>query len=314
MISKYTPTLDDLGRAFPTKESPAVRDALLSCEIFRAIDARNDVAAALLAEGTLEHTPAEQTLVRQGERSTHVYFVLDGTVDIVIDGRPNIPRTAGALIGEMALVRTPPERSATMITKTAACLLRVEGDAFRRVAQTHGDVWLAIARQLTARMEQRLLPKRNSRPVVFVGSSSEQSPFADEVVTRLGDCDVDVINWRTAFDPSRYTLDSLRDVAERCDFAVFVFAGDDETVSRGVRAMAVRDNVVLEYGWFASALGYERVFWLHPEAAKIPSDMAGNTYVAIRRDKRGALELDAVLGAIRAEGTRDRYPLPRSTR
>ncbi len=56
------------------------------------------------------------------------------------------------------------------------------------------------------------------------------------------------------------------------------------------------------------------MFWRHPEAAKIPSDMAANTYVPIRRDKRGALELDVVLGAIQAEGTRDRYPLPRLAR
>lgn len=116
---------------------------------------------------------------------------------------------------------------------------------------------------------------------LFIGSSSEGRDVARHLQAELngsGLCEVD--RWdQNVFEPSGYTLDSLLRVAANVDFAVLVATADDMTVSRGVTTLSVRDNVILEFGLFAGALGRERVYLLPAGGPKLPTDVAGLTWL-----------------------------------
>jgi predicted nucleotide-binding protein len=74
----------------------------------------------------------------------------------------------------------------------------------------------------------------------------------------------------------KYPLETLTARLDDWDFAVLVWAPDDQTESRTRKAPAPRDNVVLEAGLSIGRLGRDRTFVLVPRTRvelKIPSDV-----------------------------------------
>lgn len=99
----------------------------------------------------------------------------------------------------------------------------------------------------------------------------------------MGVCEVE--RWdQNLLEPSGYALDSLLEVAARVDFAVLVASPDDVTVGRDLESPSVRDNVVLEFGLFAGALGRERTYLLATgdRSLKLPTDVLGPTRLPFR--------------------------------
>lgn len=127
-------------------------------------------------------------------------------------------------------------------------------------------------------------------PRLFIGSSTEGNKVARYLQAELQAarvCEVEL--WNQAFDPSRYALESLLEVARRVDFAVLVASPDDVTISRDVETASVRDNIVLEFGLFAGALGRERTYLLATGDAKLPTDVLGLTRLAFHPQSDGSL-------------------------
>ena len=118
------------------------------------------------------------------------------------------------------------------------------------------------------------------KPRVFVGSSSESKPVAERLQRNLVECSNPIL-WNDApgFEASRTTIEALEAEIESSDFAVFVFAPDDVTTSRGAQQPATRDNVLFEFGLFLGKLGRTRVFGIacsNPGTPiKVPSDLLG---------------------------------------
>lgn len=135
------------------------------------------------------------------------------------------------------------------------------------------------------------------RARVFIGSSSEGRDIARNLQEELSSsCLVD--RWdQGVFEPSGYTLDSLLELAKRVDFAILVATPDDTTVSRGVESVAARDNIVLEFGLFAGALGRERVYLLATDQLKLPTDVLGLTRLPYQSRSDGNYRA-AVNGAV----------------
>ena len=77
-------------------------------------------------------------------------------------------------------------------------------------------------------------------------------------------------------------MESLTEVADRSDFAVFVFAGDDVTSLRG-GVPASRSNAVFELGFLAGRLGTRNtcVVLEDPSKVVLPSDLAGMMSVSL---------------------------------
>jgi CRP-like cAMP-binding protein len=77
---------------------------------------------------------AGETLFREGDAGDKMYVLLEGTADIIINGRVVEEAVAGALIGEIALIERAP-RAATVIAKSACRLAQVDQRRFHFLIQ-----------------------------------------------------------------------------------------------------------------------------------------------------------------------------------
>jgi Predicted nucleotide-binding protein containing TIR-like domain len=150
-----------------------------------------------------------------------------------------------------------------------------------------------------------------NKPRIFLGSSGKQSKLL-EAITRGLEGVADVEPWTTTFNPGRSTLDRLVELSQEVDFAAFVFAQDDWTMTDASQSgeASPRDNVVFEAGLFGGALGIRRTFILHANDSKLPSDLLGLTSVrydpatspaeirAINQKLRKAIETEGRRGLI----------------
>jgi hypothetical protein len=119
------------------------------------------------------------------------------------------------------------------------------------------------------------------KPRIFLGSSGKQAELLEALKRGLSDA-ARVEPWTTVFNPGVSTLDRLVELTREVDFAAFVFAQDDWTLSAPARERgqaSPRDNVVFEAGLFGGALGMRRTFILHANGAKLPTDLLGLTCV-----------------------------------
>jgi predicted nucleotide-binding protein len=120
------------------------------------------------------------------------------------------------------------------------------------------------------------------KPQVFIGSSSEAIDAATQLLNVLSDS-CNPLLWKDSpsFAASSTTIESLERAIDAADFAVFIFAPDDQTISREKQQPAVRDNVLFEFSLFLGHLGRKRVFGVAcsardaSEPLKIPSDLFG---------------------------------------
>ena len=155
-------------------------------------------------------------------------------------------------------------------------------DASMDAAHDYGDCcWLCGCSGFKSRLV--LCRRRPSLPVrLFLGSSSEGREVARNLQVELGD-GIEVVRWdQSVFEPGGYTLDSLIAAATSVDFAVLVATPDDTTVSRGEMTPSARDNIVLEFGLFAGALGRKRTYLLATGELKLPTDVLGLTRLPYR--------------------------------
>jgi CAP12/Pycsar effector protein, TIR domain len=137
------------------------------------------------------------------------------------------------------------------------------------------------------------------RPRIFLGSSGKQERLLQALTRGLEDV-AHVEPWTTSFNPGTTTLERLLEIAHEVDFAVFAFAEDDWTSdgasasgSTGSGQASPRDNVVFEAGLFGGTLGMRRIFILHANSSKLPSDLLGFTCV-LYGDSTNAAEMSMV--------------------
>lgn len=78
-----------------------------------------------------ERLDAGTTLVEQGEEGDELFLLLDGMLDVVIDGNVVAELGPGAIVGERALLENG-VRTATLRTATPAKIVRIAGDRVER--------------------------------------------------------------------------------------------------------------------------------------------------------------------------------------
>lgn len=118
-----------------------------------------------------------------------------------------------------------------------------------------------------------------SRPIIFVGSSTEGLNYAKALQQNLDHAMQAVLWSQGVFGLSGGTLEDLVEKLQTVDFAALVVTPDDLIESRGESQSAPRDNVLLELGMCIGALGRERSFLVYDRSSniKLPSDLAGIT-------------------------------------
>ncbi|MGH7662475.1 MAG: Crp/Fnr family transcriptional regulator [Vulcanimicrobiaceae bacterium] len=104
--------------------------------------------------------PAHVKVVRKGEtiflsgsEGHHMYVVLDGQVQIEVDGRVVDRIIAGGIFGEMALVDNHP-RSGTAVAVTDAKLLRMDEKEFLKLVGDSPAFALKVMRTMVERLRR----------------------------------------------------------------------------------------------------------------------------------------------------------------
>ncbi|TGK54267.1 hypothetical protein EHQ16_19305 [Leptospira kanakyensis] len=129
------------------------------------------------------------------------------------------------------------------------------------------------------------------KPKFFCASSGESKVFAENLKSMINEfCEIDL--WTdNFFSKNDFPIDTLIEKRNQYDGGIFLFFEDDKVISRKKQYFSARDNVILEYGIFLSALGRKNCLILHPPNIKIPSDIKG-LYTLEVKFKKGTKDLD----------------------
>lgn len=253
----------------------------------RLLAGAEELPGQLADAGHLLSVTAGEAFIEQGAADTDVYFIVAGSVDIVVNRKTIAIRHAGEHVGEMAAIEPTQPRSATVIARDTCVLLKISEATFIDIANSHPVIWRRLAATLSRRLAQRntLITEPRQQVRVFVMSSVESLPVTRLLVQHFQHDPFLTVVWdHGVFRASNYTLEELERQLEITDFAVAVAHADDTIITRDNEWPAVRDNVLFELGMFIGFLGRKRAFLLEPreDKLKLPSDLAGLTTVSYR--------------------------------
>ena len=96
---------------------------------------------------------ATDIIFKQGAYADKMYVIVDGDVDIEVEGRIVATLTPGNIVGEMALVENLP-RSATAIAKTHCRLVPIDRDNFIYIVKEHPQFALFIIKDLSNKIRE----------------------------------------------------------------------------------------------------------------------------------------------------------------
>jgi hypothetical protein len=117
---------------------------------------------------------------------------------------------------------------------------------------------------------------------VFIGSSLEAKPYAEVVTELISENSMfKAIPWwhRDVTQYGSSFLESLFELLPQTNFGIFVATPDDLLLKRDKEYIAIRDNVLFEYGLFAGYLGRHNTVLFQIGETEVPSDLRGITVV-----------------------------------
>ncbi len=238
------------------------------------------IAASLADAAQLQHYPAGTNLVQQDGADTDILLILVGSVAIMVNGREVAIRRAGQHVGEMAMIDPAQRRSATITAQVETIVARVTEDDFARVATEFPRLWRRLAVELGARLRERgrLVRPRQSRPLVFIGSTDAGLPLARKFETALKDDLWDVRVWRDgAHGIGKSSHESLMAQLDQFAFGLLIVSEADLSTSDS-RGHAL-DRLVFQLGLLAGTLGQERTLVAKVGGAddgwSLPAQMGG---------------------------------------
>ncbi len=261
------------------------RTTLLRClSESRLLSGNQAACESLVKAGKLIEHRKGKTIIEQGAGDDWIYFLVSGSVKVLVNNRHIATREACTHLGEMSVIDPQARRSASVISDSTTISLQVPADEFIKVANAHPEIWRRIASELASRIRQRNAFHRapNTQPKIFIGSSSEANSRATQVRDALKSLKFDVRLWsEDVFAPSDTTIESLERTADECDFAILLITPDDVTRSRNTSTASPRDNVIFELGLFSGVMTRKRAFILTDKsiATKLPSDLQGVTRI-----------------------------------
>ncbi|HEX5677966.1 MAG TPA: cAMP-activated global transcriptional regulator CRP [Alcanivorax sp.] len=101
--------------------------------------------------------PAKSTIIYAGDESDALYYILKGSVTVMIeddDGREMIMAylNEGDFFGEMGLFESDPSRSAWVKAKTECEVAEVSYPKFRQLAREDAEILFAVSAQIAGRL------------------------------------------------------------------------------------------------------------------------------------------------------------------
>lgn len=97
--------------------------------------------------------PAGQVIFEKGGVADQMYAIVEGEVDILIDGKFLDSTGAGGIIGEMAMIESTP-RKATAIAKTDCKLVAIDEHRFMFLIQQTPNFALNVMKIMVERIRK----------------------------------------------------------------------------------------------------------------------------------------------------------------
>jgi len=97
--------------------------------------------------------PAGEEIFQQGGVADHMYVIIEGEVEVSIDGKLIDRTRAGGIVGEMALISSSP-RSATAIAKTECKLVPVDEKRFTFLVQQTPNFAVSVMKIMIERIRK----------------------------------------------------------------------------------------------------------------------------------------------------------------
>ena len=139
-----------------------------------------ELADQVASIGELIDVPTGTAIIEQGADDNDVYFVLAGSFNIVVNNRVVGGRFPGDHVGEMVAIQPTQRRSATVVAREDAVVVKLPEPQFAELAAKYPQMLLYIAKELARRLEQRnaLVTSVSERIRVFIISSAEAIEIA----------------------------------------------------------------------------------------------------------------------------------------
>lgn len=148
MLATKSPQISGVGSARP-----------LTAKGFQinAPDQENTHLDAFLAAAHRRKYPAKSTLIYAGDKSDSIYFILKGSVTVLVEdesGRENIVAylNKGDFFGEMPLFTDDTPRSAWVKAKIECEVAELSYGKFKELADKHTELLYAVGRQMAERL------------------------------------------------------------------------------------------------------------------------------------------------------------------
>lgn len=282
----------------------------LRIDAFKAqklVEGNQELAEKLADIAELVTVPVGTTIINQDDHTNDIFFIFVGSFSVIVNGREIAIRGTGDHVGEMGAIEPTQKRAATVTAAQDSLVAKIGEAVFDNLGNEYPVLYKSIARELARRLFQRnrLVKPTHSRIRIFIICSVEALPVARLIHNALQHDPFDVILWSEGvFKVTNYTLQTLEDEVDQCDFAIAVAHGDDITEIREKEWPVPRDNVIFELGLFMGRLGRMRAILMEPreERVKLPSDLAGVTTIGYRYvpDKDAASHIAPAVNALRA--------------
>ena len=260
----------------------ANRPRLISAVLLqRFVQNREEIAEDIVNSGDLIQFESGSVLIRQDESEDDVFLIVAGSVVVSAKNVEIRTLSVGSHVGEMSAIDSANPRSATVTASGTVVALKIPAAKFVEICDVHTGTWKFIARELSNRLFDRnkLIRTPNDKPKLFIISSVEALPVANEISSGLQHDCLPVVWAQGVFWAGGYALEALEKQVQESDFAVAVAQFEDVVQTRGTSHQAMRDNVIFELGMFIGHLGRHRVVLAHPRLPdlKLPSDLHGIT-------------------------------------
>jgi len=96
--------------------------------------------------------PKNTVIFTERDTADFMYVVISGEIELTLMGEPLGMERPGGIIGEMAMIHSMGNRSATATTLTKVKLARLNRDQFRKLVSDNADFSLHIMSVLASRL------------------------------------------------------------------------------------------------------------------------------------------------------------------
>lgn len=236
---------------------------LRSLKLTQLVDDSKVIAEALSKHVDLVTCTKGEVLIQQDATDDEIHLVLQGRVQVLVDGREVAIINSGGHVGELALIDPRAFRCASVVALRDTVTARITQEEFVETANRHPALWRRASQILGERLRRlnHHLRPPNPRPVVFLGCASRELGY--ELESRLR-CESFLLKPFLAVAGSDgFPTRALSQAVRECDLGIIARGGNDANEPAG-QEPATRDQLLYLCGACVGSIGPTRTIVIEP--------------------------------------------------